>query len=162
MEAPLLCQRPSSLTSMAWPQEKSLGPRPEPSSYQTSLNQSYTTLRNASNQYKSFLINKEILPGVTQASDTKPSGACYSYTTYSWMARSSRFMDPTTLLDYSHILNVVTALYQRGHEWRWISLHGDHTIKQRDLRGYKKLITCESCSYADLKYPHPRRQLRRI
>ena len=29
------------------------------------------------------------------------------------------------------------------------------TIKRRDLGGYKEIITCESCSYMDPKYPHP-------
>ena len=33
------------------------------------------------------------------------------------------------------------------------------TIKRLDLGDYKEIITCESCSYVDLKYPHARRQL---
>ena len=28
-------------------------------------------------------------------------------------------------------------------------------IKRRNLSGYKKIVTCKSCGYADPKYPHP-------
>ena len=28
-------------------------------------------------------------------------------------------------------------------------------IKRHNLDGYKKIVMCKSCGYADLKYPHP-------
>jgi len=36
------------------------------------------------------------------------------------------------------------------------------TIKRRDLGGYKKVTTCKSCSYRDLKFLHPQWQLQQV
>jgi len=43
---------PNSLTGLTWAYEENFRPHPESTSDQTSLNQSYTTFRQANNQYK--------------------------------------------------------------------------------------------------------------
>ena len=40
-------------------------------------------------------------------------------------------------------------------------MYGDHTIKRRDLGGYKEIVTYESCSYEGPRYSHTQRQLGR-
>ena len=75
-----------------------------------------------------------------------------------------RFMDPPMPPDHRHILNIVTPLYQCSLLWIMadISAWRSQQSSGADLGGYKEIITCESCIYVDLKYPHPRRRLKRV
>ena len=64
-----------------------------------------------------FSISTEILLGATKAPTWRPSGACYSCSTYNWRIRSPQFTDPTMLPDHSHVLNIVTPLYLYRQLW---------------------------------------------
>ena len=65
------------------------------------LNRSCAALLDANNKYKDhFLLVQGPFPEPPKAPTGKPSGACYSCTTYNWIAWSSWFTDPATLLDH--------------------------------------------------------------
>jgi len=98
----------NSLISLKWAKEKSLGPRHEPTSHQTSLthpdsllNRSCMILRDVNNQYKNpFLSVRRPILEPPKTPTRKPSRARYSCATYSWIAWSPQFTDPTTLSDH--------------------------------------------------------------
>jgi len=69
-------------------------------------------------QYKyHFLLAQGLFLEPPKIPTRRPSGARYSCATYSWIARFSRFTNPTTLPDHPHILNVVILIYQCEHLW---------------------------------------------
>jgi len=62
-----------------------------------------------------FLSVQRSFPEPPKAPTRRPSEARYYCATYNWTARSPWFLDPTTLSDHPHILNIVTPPYQCGH-----------------------------------------------
>jgi len=79
------------------------------------LNRSCATLRDVNDQYKDpFLSVRGPFPGPPKAPTWKPSGACYSCVTYSWIARFLRFADPAMPPDHPHILNITTPYINAG------------------------------------------------
>ena len=110
------------------------------------------------------IIGKRILPGATQNSNRKT-------------------LRTLLLLQWSQLGSIILMIHESGYAAR-SSTHSKYynspipmrvvmnsgeyicmvipTIKQRDLGGYKKIITCKSCSYIDSTYLHSQWQLRRI
>ena len=178
LKALLLFSEPNSLTNLTRAQEKSLrhmGPRRKPwASLQAHiwpniLTRIHYSIGAAQLSRTPIIITRilsyqyKYLPAATQDSDTKTLWSLLLLRYLRWIAWSQRFMNPTTLSDHSHVLNIETLIYQCGLLWIVANLCMTiPIIKRHDLGGYKEIITCELCSNVDPKYPHAWRKLRRV
>ena len=144
-------------------QEESLGPRPQLTSDQISFIRIHYPIR-VVRLSRTPIISTRILPRAKQGSETKthwslllmcclqPDGTISAIHGSNYAAISSQRSERYN----AHIL-MLAVMNSSGYLCMAIS-----TIKHRDLGNYKEYITCISCSYVDLKYPHPQWQLRRV
>ena len=168
LRASLLCSHLTYKPNMA--QEESFGSRPEPTSDQTSLIWIHYSIGTAQLSRTPIIgtrilhISTRTLPGATQGSDTKTLRSLLLM----------RYFQLDITIPAIHRSNNTTRSSPRSKRcntpisMRVVMDRGENLcmtisiIKRRDLDGYKEIITCESYNYVNPKYPHPRRQLRRV